>query len=269
MTISVLLPTRGRTTALYNSVKSLLDRADNLDQIEVLLAMDRDDVDSVAYAKENIVPLHNKIHIYMFDRLGYTKLNMYMNALAALAQGYWIIMWNDDALMNSQGWDTEIEKNREHPMPLLRMQVENFDHPFALFPIIKKEWFTTVGVFSHYVHNDRYLYNLARNICDGILVDIPVNVLHDRADITGNNDDDTFKNTLNNYTEGNPADPFNDDYPVNLQVVLHHVNKLRKHINNNYGYEIPLIDLDKPMQFIKHEAKSHTDQGLQKRRESL
>lgn len=268
MKISILLPTRGRTTALLNSVKSLLDRADNLNQIEVLLAMDRDDTASVEFANEHIAPLHKNIHIHMFDRLGYTKLNMYMNALAALAQGYWLLMWNDDALMNSQGWDTEIIKNEQHPMPLLRMQVEKFNHPFAIFPIIKKEWFTVTGVFSHYVHNDRFLYNVAQNICDGILIDIPVSVLHDRADITGNNDDETFKTTLNNYTEGNPEDPFNDDYPVNLQVVFHTVNKLRKYINDNYGYEIPLLDLSKPLEVVKHQAHSHNFEGLKTRSEA-
>jgi hypothetical protein len=259
MKISVLLPTRGRTQTLLNSIKSLLDRADNPNEIEVLLAMDRDDVESMSFARQHLLPLHDKIYIYEFDRLGYKKINMYVNSLAGFARGYWLLMWGDDALMNTSGWDTVVDQHREHPMPFLRMPSENFDHPFALFPIIKKIWFEVAGTISYQIHYDRFLYNVARNICEDILINIPVTVIHDRADLTGNNRDETFENAMKSYveTEGNPADPYNDDYPTNLQVTFHTVNKLKKYINETFGYEIPLIDVTKEIKVVSHTAQSH------------
>jgi hypothetical protein len=264
MRISVLLPTRGRTEALMRSIDSLLTRAAEPDQIEILLGMDTDDTESVEYVQEHILPKYpNNIHIYMFKKLGYGRLNVYINTLCALSWGYWLMMWNDDAVMNTDGWDLIIDQYQSHPMPLLRMPSENFDHPFALFPIIKKEWFDVVGTFSYQVHNDRFVYNVASNLCGDILVNIPVNVIHDRADITGNNNDDTFKTALSTYgDEGDPTCPLNDDYPVNFEVVIHTVNKLRKHINKNYGYNMPLIDQNQPMGIRHIKAQSHKHENL-------
>ena len=259
MRISVLLPTRGRTETLSRSLDSLLSKAHSANSIEILLGMDRDDVKTIEYVQQHVMPMHPHIRLYEFDRLGYERLHLYVNSLAGLARGYWFLMWGDDALINTANWDQTVDEHQDHPMPLLRMPSENFDHPFALFPIIKKTWYQAAGTISYQMHYDRFLFNVAQNICDGIVIDIPATVTHDRADITGNNRDETFENSFNSYvkTEGNPADPFNDDYPTCMQVTLHVVNRLRKYINDNYGYQIPLIDVQQPMRFIQQNANSH------------
>ena len=263
MRISVLLPTRGRTEALMNSIASLLDRASDPDQIEILLAMDRDDQATIQYANEVIMNRWpNNIHIYLMEPLGYANLNMYYNTLAGLAWGYWLLVWNDDTLMTADGWDLIVDGYRSHPMPLLRMPCKDFEHPFALFPIIKKEWYQVCGILSYYRHVDRFLYNISRNICGGILTDIPITVIHDRADITGNNRDQTFQSSYDGHDRPDPADPFSDEYePVPMQVVMHMVNRLRKHINKHYGYDIPLIDLTQPLVLRREIANSHKPQN--------
>lgn len=265
MRVSVLLPTRGRTDALLRSVQNLLGRASEPEAIEILLAMDHDDTESMAYARDHIQSLYpDNIHIYQMQPLGYTRLSVYYNTLAGLAWGHWLLMWNDDALIDTDGWDLVLDRYVEHPMPLLRMPCSNFEHPFALFPIIKKEWFNVCANLSYYAHIDRFLYNVAQNICGGIIVDIPVTVTHDRADITGNNQDLTFEKSYQSHDKGNPNDPFSDEYPVAFQAVMHMVNRLRQHINQKYGYEIPLTDLTKPMKLHHTIAQSHNHTGTQK-----
>lgn len=262
MRVSVLLPTRGRTETLLRSVQNLLSRAIEPEAVEILLGMDHDDTESVAYARDHIQSLYpDNVHIYQMQPLGYEKLSVYYNTLAGLAWGHWLMVWNDDALIDTDGWDLVLDRYVEHPMPLLRMPCSNFEHPFALFPIIKKEWFNVCGFFSYYAHVDRFVYNVAQNISGGIIVDIPVTVTHDRADITGNNRDETFETSYKSHDRGNPADPDSDEYPVAFQVVMHMVNRLRQHINQNYGYQIPLTDLTKPMKLHHTIANSHNHEA--------
>jgi glycosyltransferase involved in cell wall biosynthesis len=258
MRISVLLPTRGRTDTLLRSIDSLLTKASQPDQIEILLALDRDDTASLQYVHEVIADRWpNNIHVYQMDPLGYSKLNIYYNTLAGLAWGYWLMVWNDDALMDTAGWDDLVDQHRNHPMPLLRIPCANFEHPFALFPIIKKEWFNVCGTFSYYAHVDRFVYNMSQNLGDNVLTDIAATVTHDRADITGNNRDATFDTSFRGHDRYNPEDPFSDEYYVSFQVVMHMVNRLRKHLNDHYGHQIPLSDLTKPLKIVRKSARSH------------
>ena len=48
--ISVLLPSRGRIAALEKSVVTLLERASDAKQIEILLALDKDDKAVIEFA---------------------------------------------------------------------------------------------------------------------------------------------------------------------------------------------------------------------------
>ena len=50
------------------------------------------------------------IQAVLFDRLGYKNLHEYMNALWVQASGEWLMLWNDDALMETKDWDLEIGK---------------------------------------------------------------------------------------------------------------------------------------------------------------
>ena len=83
---------RAESVLVLNSEEasySLLDRATEPDQIEILLAMDRDDQDTIRYVNEVIMNRWpNNIHIYLMEPLGYANLNMYYNTLAGLAWGY-------------------------------------------------------------------------------------------------------------------------------------------------------------------------------------
>ena len=152
-----------------------------------------------------------------------------------------------------------VYKYDQHPMPLLRIPCSNFDHAFALFPIFKRTWLEVNGFLSYQVHYDRYMYNVAMNLCDDILIDLPATIFNDRADITGNNQDQTYQETSKSYsTEGNGNDPLNDDYHVCFTATMHTVNKFKKYINDKFGYNIPLTDLKKPMRVVnKSTEKSH------------
>ena len=191
--ISILLPTRGRTTMLRDSLLSLADRADDVSQVEILLGVDHDDEKTIEWCEENILPELDQrgcsYTVLGFDRLGYIRLNEYVNTLAAQAKGQWLVFWGDDAVMLSQGWDQrilEVDKFR-----VLRIPTHN-QHPYAIFPIVPREWYELFGYISAHQLSDSWVSQIA--YMTDIVQDIEVEVIHDRFDITGNNNDDTFKN---------------------------------------------------------------------------
>ena len=204
--ISVLLPTRGRRDVLKTSIESLVNKANQPSRLEILFGIDEDDEGLSDYIKEELAPFFNKHSIEarasVFKPLGYENLHIYVNTLAGAATGEWLFFWNDDCLMDSQGWDDVI---REHDgeFKLLAPKDNHDGHPYAILPIIPKDWFILMGHLSQNAQNDAWLSHIAYML--DIFERIDFNFTHDRADITGNNDDETFKNRK--YMEGNPSDP--------------------------------------------------------------
>ena len=178
--ISILLPTRGRPKPLEQCLRTLLDRAKDPSRIEVMLAFDNDDTENIAYFVDVIQPYLDNLGVeysaIQFERLGYMRLNEYLNELAQHSQGSWLFFWNDDAVMKTQDWDQVIRDNAQE-FYLLRAET-NHEHPYAIFPILPKKWV------------------------------IPVMIHHERYDLTGENLDETFKERimLENMPGNNPRD---------------------------------------------------------------
>jgi len=76
------------------------------------------------------------------------------------------------------------------------------EHPYSIFPIVPREWLDHLGYLSPHSLNDAWLSQQAYLL--DIFERVPVWVTHDRNDLTGNNNDDTYKNRI--MYEGNPSD---------------------------------------------------------------
>lgn len=204
--ISLLLPTRGRTDMLKRSLESLISTATNPSRIELLLGIDEDDVSTKEYIQNEIAPILRDAGIdcraNVFKPLGYENLHVYVNTLAANATGDWMFFWNDDGIMVTQGWD-DVITSYTGQFKLLGPRDNHDGHPYAIFPIVPKDWFMLMGHLSQNAQNDAWLSHIAYML--DIFQRIDVEFIHDRADITGNNDDETFQNRK--YMEGNPDDP--------------------------------------------------------------
>lgn len=210
--ISILLPTRGRTVALRRSILSLIELAQDPSSIQILIAFDSDDTESIDYFMNNIrsdIESSNaRYTCFSFEPMGYTRLNEYVNNLARFSTGDWLMFWNDDAYMESPNWDKEITSHTNNFF-CLRMPTHN-DHPYAIFPIVPRKWYELLGHLSIHQISDAWISQISYML--DIVKNINVKVVHNRHDLTGNNNDETFKNRL--MLEGNPNDPrdFNHDY---------------------------------------------------------
>lgn len=226
MDISILLPTRGRQEPLLTSIKSLVDNADDNTRIEWWLGFDDDDTESLAYCQEHVLPLLDKVgstyYVLQFARMGYGRLNEYVNRLAKDAAGDWLIFWNDDAVMRSQGWDSVVTSHTG------KFCIQAFDthklHPYSIFPIVPRAWRDELGHLSQHPLNDAYISQIAWML--DIMVRIDVKVDHERFDLTGKNKDATYQERT--IYEGNVNDPRDFNHIDQRRLRLQDANRLAK-----------------------------------------
>ena len=235
--ISILLPTRKRTEAVIKSVGSLLSSAKDPSQLEILIAYDDDDEESKEFFSTTWHPFVEQCgastKVFESERYGYLRLYKYVNMLGEQASGDWIMFWNDDALMLTDNWDEEIYKHNGF-FGLLRMPCVTMNHPFALFPIIPRSWIDFFGRISPVNHSDWWIYNVTAPV--GRLLNIPVQVYHDRADVTGGNNDQTFKEqsyAADGKDPTNPEDYAHPDRQVELQQWIKKLTEKIKEEENN------------------------------------
>ncbi len=252
--ISIILPTRGRTNgALQNSLKSLLDNATTPQRIEIMLGVDNDDKETMAWVNDKASDFVKQwgcaCKAKVFEPLGYEQLNVYVNLLAHSSTGNWLFLWNDDALMQTKGWD-DVVSSYDGQFKCLAPK-DNHDHPFAIFPLIPADWFTLTDAWSINAQNDTWVSVIAR--MNGIFERIDIDILHDRADLTGGNDDETFENRK--YMEGNPNDPKDFNHPNMQQARMHHASKIDWFLK-----KMGEVDSPSPFeQFVKGEINPFDD----------
>lgn len=186
--ISVLLPSRGRPSSLADSIGSLRVMADDPDQLEILVAADPDDPDTAEAAERSraacwVAP----------TRYGYHQLERYVNHLAAVASGEWLLLWNDDARMLTAGWDARIA---EAPHGVL-WPAHNDSPMLNIFPVVHRSIVDVLGHFSLSPHCDSWVQDVATAV--GAHHRIVVTVLHDRHDLTGGHNDQTWRDAQAGY----------------------------------------------------------------------
>lgn len=194
--VSVLLPTRNRVELVTRSVTSLLSNATNPENVEIIVAYDHDDLASVNYFQNNSWPefvksFNSNTQTIKCPPMGYHGLHRYYTKMGQQARGQWLMIWNDDAVMLTPGWDQHIQNNKNF-VGMLHMTTENFKPNLTLFPLIPRLWLNLFGEISQHQLNDSWIQDICHEA--GAVQEIPVTVFHDRYDVTGNNLDDTFQN---------------------------------------------------------------------------
>lgn len=202
--IAVLLPTRARTDYLTASVTTLIDRASQPDRLQILFGFDHDDEVGLAHFADVIQPLLDKHSVAYqaqgFDSMGYFGLNLYYNELAKHATADWMFIWNDDAVMDTAGWD-DVIRQHDGKFEILKVHTHN-EHPYSIFPIVPFKWYELLGVLSRHqmidaeISQNAYMLDLIK------IVDI--DVTHQQSELTGQQDS-TSKQKVR--YEGNPKDP--------------------------------------------------------------
>jgi hypothetical protein len=177
--ISVLCPSRLRHESLIRSCLSLLTRASDISNVEILVACDPDD-----WQTQQCEITNTKIRTAP-ERYGYYQLNRYVDMLAEEAKGEWLMLWNDDAVMRTRGWDKIIQARENRYLLWAKSNEISHAPTFAIWP---KAWYDALGYSAPTLHIDTYLTHITS--LTGLIQKIPVEIYHDRFDVTGNPDHD-------------------------------------------------------------------------------
>ena len=240
MNISILLPTRKSIPLLKKAVGSLINNARNPDKLQFLFGVDEDDNETFLYLKRSKYP--NQLAL-QFKPIGYENLHKYNNTLAGYATGKWIMFFNDDAIMKTKNWDDKI-MDFEDEFCLLRFK-EQTGHPYSIFPCFPQKWFYLLDHISLHGQNDAWLSEIAYML--NIMRDVDISVIHDRADITGNNNDETFR--LRKYNEGNPEQKGD----------LHHIDMVKLRYKDALKINWLLGLMGQPNEFIIKNLENKSD----------
>ena len=192
--ISVLLPTRHRTHLMAQSLGGLLALARRPQDIELAVIHDDDDTESRDYFHgsdwQALVQAHGAgYQIHSTPRLGYGRLNEYLNILAPRSRGSWLLFWNDDAVMETANWDDSVRENHDW-LGLLHIHCRNVPMRCSIFPLFNRKWLDIFGMVSPNTFSDSWISDVC--IEAGARRIVPVTTFHDRFEETGNNQDQTW-----------------------------------------------------------------------------
>lgn len=189
--ISICIPSRQRFGDLSDTIRSCSDKAVDPSRLEYLLKFDTDDHDMIRRIPE--LPQQDRLRIIISERLrGYFDLHLFITDLCKLARGDWVWLFNDDARVETQGWDEILANFDPHRDPEFKgcddVCCLNPGAPDAddtdVFPMVRRAAVQRMGHFSAHTHNDTYAQYIYENVkarvrCPEIRVRHLINVMTD------------------------------------------------------------------------------------------
>lgn len=176
--VSVLLPTRKRADRLVMAMDSLLSLAVDKEALEFILRIDSDDDESISVANKlgKLIPVK---YLVAPRGQGYRELHNFYNDMAKLATGDWIMIFNDDAAMQTHGWDKILQnfdpsshKSFQGNDAVCLVGTDDHvnhtgfqenDYNWA-FPFVRRKIVDILGHLTCKSHVDYYLYELHRSL---------------------------------------------------------------------------------------------------------
>lgn len=153
--VSVLLPTRRGRDHLCRTIDSIWSLALNKASVEFILKVDDDDKETIQIAKEleNFPGLSLRSLISPRGK-GYSEIYLALNEMSTMARGDWLLVFNDDARLLTQGWDYMLEWTIiQNPwfgcwdVCLLNAKTKDI-YQAKQFPLLRKKTCDILGHFS-------------------------------------------------------------------------------------------------------------------------
>ena len=206
--ISVTVPSRGRPAKLAASIASLRDTAKHPELVEVLVAYDRDDLDTAGAAFRADADVIWQAP----ERYGYARSAHYWAELAGRTTGEWVLLtWSDDATMMTEGWDDLL---RAQPPGTVAYLDGNYPG-LTCFPAVHADALAAVGRLCPLPALDTWWEYSARDA--GVLVHPGIYVHQDRPDITGCPPDQTYAEGGGAWRAGPGGTPYQAFYQTPYQ----------------------------------------------------
>jgi hypothetical protein len=191
--VSILCPTRKRVPQLKNYLNSIISTVYNFSNIEILLAVDNDDVDTFTTLKE--YQEYPNIKYWNFERQGYQGLYNYSNFLASQAKGKFIQFGCDDNEHLSYNWDLIVKEYFNkfaiiNPLTPSHSHYCRGDFNGLLYPFIPKKWVELTGRLGNNTALDSWVQDVANLSGVNILNDDKIIIESYRYEETSLNSND-------------------------------------------------------------------------------
>lgn len=194
MKLTIIYPTRKRFDLFVKSTESLIEKCSDVNNLEILVTMDDDDVDTISKTREYISD-KPYIRILISERHYYKNLNIYVNSAANIATGKYLLLWNDDCIMESFNYDLVMDKYENKFMVVNPLVINDVNYCRTnnqmLFPLIPKKWINITGRWSNSGACDSWVQLISNELNLSIYED-DIKIFHDRYDLTRNNHDEIY-----------------------------------------------------------------------------
>jgi hypothetical protein len=208
-------------------VTTIVNLADDVSRIQLLFGFDNDDKVGLDHFANVIQPFLDQHEVtyeaHVFQSMGYAGLNRYYNHLAKSTAADWLFVWNDDAVMKTQGWDTVIGQYTGQ-FKLLKVHTHN-EHPYSIFPIVPRAWYDLTNELSRHQMIDAELSQIAFLL--DLMQVIDVDVVHNQVELT-KDVKDPLKPKVR--FEGDPTNPIDFHYPKNTFFRVERCNTIAKYM---------------------------------------
>lgn len=179
--VSILLPTRGRPDSLRRAVWSAADHADNPKLLEFILRVDEDDAETLKVAEELQSCL--QVNLIVGARgAGYGEFHRLVNACAVQAKGDWLLLYNDDAELVTDHFDTMLADLTTYHKPmgvqdvaLLLFQQEGAPQSYS-FSAMRWKTHNLLGMYSPFLHCDLWVWSLLSAV--DMVLPVPITIRH-------------------------------------------------------------------------------------------
>jgi hypothetical protein len=158
--VSFLIPSRNRVHGLEAAIASIQQTCHDPRNVEVIVRLDDDDVDSLKFM-EHLSEYFLEVNIITIvgPRHGYQNLHRYYTEMYEASNGAFLFVFNDDTIMGSEWWDLSLGEYRYTPCVINPA----WNHPSLLntFPIIHRTIPEKLGVFCEHIFIDQWYHYLA------------------------------------------------------------------------------------------------------------
>jgi hypothetical protein len=190
-TLSILCPTRERVGRLDNFVRSVYTTSEHPERIELLCYGDADDPALPDYeaffeAARRRFPRLLRCAMHVGEPIPVPRT---WNVIAALCEGDFLLMGNDDQIYVDYGWDVRLDQTAAaaaaaHPDAVYCLYFDAGQYPegAADFPIVSRAWYEELGYFTpamfEYWETETWTFDIARRLDRLFAVDALVDHMH-------------------------------------------------------------------------------------------
>ena len=170
------------------SIQSLIDNVYDINNIEILIRIDNDD--EILLNNIKLLESLPNTTITIGDRKGgWVDNHLFHTENCKISKGKFIQLWSDDLIMTTKDFDKIIQHKYHNRTCVVSWQDGT---KWVCAPMISKDIFDITNSFGKQTFCDTYLCEIGSQ-CEIYYYDENIKLIHDRFDITGNNEHDEYK----------------------------------------------------------------------------